>query len=79
MKFYIPTIEEVLDNKLYEVIIENIKEGEMDRLCQNFDADGQFSRDSYEDDELVISIFKEDWGFTKAEFIKEVRRISKKK
>lgn len=80
MRFYIPRIEDcTLGYTIYEVIIENIKDDEMDGVCDRFDADGQFSRDQYEDGELVISIEKSDWGFTKAEFIKEVRRIAKGK
>ena len=79
MKFYIPRIEETtLGNKMYEVFIENVEESDMDRIWQNVEGNG-ISVDCYEDNELVVSIAKDDWGFTKAEFIKEVKRLAKKK
>ena len=67
-----------LETRIYDVIIENINEDIFSEVEDRFIEAG-FTTESYEDGELTVAISKDRYGFTKADFIKEVRRIAKGK
>lgn len=76
MRIYNIPMEDRTYRPTYECIVENIKDEEMDLVYERF-RDTEFCLDSYGyDNEVTVSIRKENYGFTKAEFISEVRRIA---
>ena len=78
MKILNQTIDFNQQTRIYDVVIEDVNENVFDELENRFIESG-FTTESYEDGELTISISKDRFGFTKADFIKDVRRISKVK
>ena len=78
MKILNQTIDFDQETRIYDVVIEDINEEVFGDMEDRFIEAG-FTTESYEDGELTIAISKDRFGFTKADFIKEVRRIAKGK
>jgi hypothetical protein len=80
MRIYNLPIEDFdIDEPVYEVIVENIKDEEMDGVFERLESSG-FSLATYGyDNEVNVSMFRDEFWGTKAQFIKEVRRVAKGK
>jgi len=78
MRILNQTIDFDNTTRIYDVVIENINEDIFDEVEDRF-LDAGFTTEAYEEGELTVAISKDRYGFTKAEFIKEVRRIAKGK
>ncbi len=78
MKILNQTIDFDQETRIYDVVIEGINEDIFDEMEDRFIEEG-FTTESYEDGELTIAISKDRFGYTKAQFIKEVRRVAKNK
>ena len=78
MKVLNQTIDFDQATRIYDVVIEDINEEVIEEMEDRFIEAG-FTTEAYEDGELTIAISKDRFGYTKSDFIKEVRRIAKGK
>ena len=78
MRILNQTIDFDNTTRIYDVVIENINEDIFDEVEDRF-LDAGFTTEAYEEGELTVAISKDRYGYTKAEFIKEIRRIAKGK
>lgn len=78
MRILNQTIDFDNTTRIYDVVIENINEDIFSEVEDRF-LDAGFTTEAYEEGELTVAISKDRYGYTKAEFIKEVRRIAKGK